>query len=74
MSDWIKLRFEVFKRDNFSCQYCGRNVQEDKVKIVVDHIIPKGKGGRNIPSNLVVSCQDCNQGKGDVLLNNKLLK
>lgn len=66
---WLKLRFEVFKRDNFSCQYCGRNVIEDNIKIHCDHVIPKSKGGIDIISNLVTACQECNLGKCDVLLN-----
>ena len=69
-----KLRFEIFKRDNFTCQYCGRNVKDDKIKIHADHIIPKIKGGKNIPKNLITSCEECNLGKGDVLLTERLLK
>jgi len=70
---YFKLRFEVFKRDNFTCQYCGRNVKEDGIKLHCDHIIPKDKGGKDLPKNLTTSCEECNLGKGDVLLNEKEL-
>lgn len=57
-----KLRFEVFKRDGFKCQYCG--VTPDKQVLQVDHINPVAKGGKNDIDNLVTSCQPCNIGKG----------
>lgn len=64
----IRSRFETLKRDNFTCQYCGRNVKEDKVKLHVDHIIPRNKGGLDISENLITSCSDCNLGKSDICL------
>lgn len=64
----FRKRFEVFKRDNFTCQYCGRNVKKHKVVLVIDHIHPKKKGGRDDMSNLITSCLDCNIGKRDNLL------
>jgi 5-methylcytosine-specific restriction endonuclease McrA len=63
-----KLRFEVFKRDNFTCQYCGRNVKDDHIKIHCDHIHPKSKNGLWSIDNLITSCKECNLGKNDVLL------
>ena len=65
----LRLRFEIFKRDNFTCVYCGRNPKEDGIKIVIDHIFPRAKGLNNHPSNLCCSCIDCNGGKIDILLN-----
>ena len=56
------MRFEVFKRDKFTCQYCGRTVPE--VILHVDHIKPVAKGGKNDIMNLITSCSDCNLGKG----------
>jgi len=58
-----KLRFEVFKRDSFKCQYCGNN--PPIVVLEVDHIIPVSKGGPDDIDNLVTSCFDCNRGKSD---------
>lgn len=58
-----KLRFEVFKRDKFTCQYCGRKAPD--VVLQVDHIKPVSKGGKNALMNLVTACADCNSGKSD---------
>ncbi len=57
-----KLRFEVFKKDKFTCQYCGRMAPE--VILEVDHIKPVAEGGTNDIINLVTSCKECNSGKG----------
>lgn len=57
-----KVRFEVFKRDSFTCQYCGRT--PPKAVLEVDHIIPVADGGKNDSDNLVSACIDCNRGKG----------
>lgn len=61
-----KTRFEVFKRDKFTCQYCGRMAPD--VILEVDHIKPVAKGGDNDILNLITSCRDCNRGKGKNLL------
>lgn len=57
-----KLRFEVFKRDGFTCQYCGRSAPD--VILEVDHISPVTNGGKSNILNLITACQDCNRGKG----------
>ncbi len=57
-----KLRFEVFKRDAFTCQYCGQKAPD--VVLHVDHISPVSKGGRNDLLNLITACEGCNSGKG----------
>lgn len=57
-----KLRFEVFKRDSFTCQYCGKSAPD--VVLHVDHIKPVKDGGTNDIMNLITSCADCNLGKG----------
>jgi hypothetical protein len=56
------IRFEVFKRDKFTCQYCGKSAPD--VVLHVDHIDPVSGGGDNEIINLVTSCIDCNLGKG----------
>ncbi len=61
-----KITFEVFKRDNFSCQYCGKKSPE--VVLELDHIIPIKEGGGDNLENLMTSCFDCNRGKGKELL------
>lgn len=59
-----RLRFEVLRRDNHSCRYCGRSAPE--VALTVDHVVPKALGGSDDPSNLVAACRDCNGGKSSV--------
>lgn len=61
-----RKRFEVFKRDSFTCQYCGRAAPD--VTLELDHISPVSKGGTDDVMNLVTSCSDCNSGKSDRLL------
>jgi hypothetical protein len=61
-----KLRFEVFKRDSFTCQYCGQ--MPPTVVLEIDHIVPVVSGGENEIENLITSCFDCNRGKGPRLL------
>jgi len=61
-----KLRFEVFKRDKFTCQYCGSKAPD--VVLHVDHLHPVAKGGENDVLNLVTACEGCNSGKGARLI------
>lgn len=56
-----RLRFEILRRDNHACRYCG-GVAPD-VKLTVDHVIPVVLGGTADPANLVAACADCNAGK-----------
>lgn len=61
-----RIRFEVFKRDSFRCQYCGRTPPE--VVLEIDHITPKTDGGQENVHNYVTACFDCNRGKGSIKL------
>lgn len=61
-----KLRFDVFKRDYFKCQYCGKT--PPNVTLEVDHIHPKSKNGSDDINNLITACFDCNRGKRDNFL------
>lgn len=56
-----KTRFEVFKRDNFTCQYCS--AKPPKVPLEIDHLLPVCKKGTNHIDNLITACFDCNRGK-----------
>lgn len=64
-----KMRFEVFKRDKFTCQYCGQKAPD--VILRCDHVIPVCEGGKTVLVNLVTSCIDCNSGKGGRLLSDE---
>lgn len=55
-------RFEIFKRDRFTCQYCGPH--PPGVLLHVDHIVAVASGGTNDLHNLVTACEPCNLGKG----------
>jgi hypothetical protein len=56
-----RLRYEVLRRDNHACRYCGATAPD--VKLNVDHVIPTSLGGPDKPANLVTACADCNAGK-----------
>ncbi|MEI6290079.1 MAG: HNH endonuclease [Chloroflexota bacterium] len=57
----VKLtRREVFHRDNYTCQYCGRKLSS----LTIDHIIPRHLGGKHTWSNVITACASCNHQKG----------
>lgn len=57
----LKVRFEVFKRDKFTCQYCGARAPHARLEI--DHRVPVCDGGGDEIDNLTAACQPCNAGK-----------
>ena len=57
------VRIRVYKRDRFTCTYCGKAGNEAELE--VDHIVPISKGGSNHMSNLTTACRGCNQKKGN---------
>ena len=67
----VRSRFEVFKRDGFTCGYCGKTPDDEGVKLEVDHITPRANGGGDELTNLITSCWDCNHGKAAVPLGDK---
>ncbi|MGA3136026.1 MAG: HNH endonuclease signature motif containing protein [Terracidiphilus sp.] len=58
-----KLRAEVIHGAHGRCQMCGRTVEQDGVKLVVDHKKPRDWGGTNDRDNLWAICEECNSGK-----------
>jgi 5-methylcytosine-specific restriction endonuclease McrA len=57
----VKLtKSEILQRDSYTCQYCGRN----GVKLTIDHVIPRHRGGEYSWTNLVTACAECNRVKG----------
>lgn len=58
------IRYNVLKRDNFTCQICGVTAK-DGAKLHVDHIIPVSKGGKTVMRNLQTLCDRCNIGKSN---------
>ena len=57
-----RVRFEIFKRDKFTCRYCGSIPPQ--VVLEIDHVVAVVDGGTNDPANLVTACFNCNRGKG----------
>lgn len=66
----VRTRFEIFKRDDFTCHYCGRRSPD--VVLEVDHIVATANGGGDDTMNLITSCWDCNRGKSAVPLGHVL--
>lgn len=60
-----RLRYEVLRRDNYTCRYCGAFAP--LAVLVVDHVTPRKHGGPDVLENLVTACQDCNSGKSAAL-------
>ncbi len=55
-------RQNIYIRDNYCCQYCGRELHPDK--LTWDHVIPKARGGKTEWENIVTCCMECNRKKG----------
>lgn len=65
-----RRRFEIFKRDGFTCQYCGQ--KPPSTTLECDHIQPSSKGGGDEEENLITSCFECNRGKSDKELDSSI--
>lgn len=58
-------RENVFKRDDYTCVYCGKRDRKD---CTIDHVLPQSKGGKDSFENCVTSCFKCNQEKDDLTI------
>lgn len=56
-------RRNIFKRDRFTCQYCGRQPKADE--LTIDHVVPRSVGGQSTWDNCVLACIHCNHTKAD---------
>ena len=56
-------RRTILVRDNYTCQYCGR--QPGKAHLTIDHILPRSRGGETVWENMVAACGPCNRRKGN---------
>jgi 5-methylcytosine-specific restriction endonuclease McrA len=54
-------RANIFLRDNYSCQYCGKHFRTEE--LTFDHVVPIAKGGRKVWENIVTACWRCNNKK-----------
>lgn len=61
-----KVKFSsmsIYRRDRFTCQYCGKRKKKDDLSI--DHILPKSRNGKNTWENCVTACFKCNNTKSN---------
>ena len=56
-------RRALFARDEWQCAYCG----ETGVRLTLDHVVPRSRGGDSVWENVVTSCAPCNLRKGNRL-------
>lgn len=68
------LRFEILRRCNFACYYCGVPASLGLKVLHIDHVIPVALGGTNDPWNLVAACWDCNAGKTNGVPSEELVR
>lgn len=66
-----RLRYEILRRDNHACRYCGATAPS--VTLTVDHVVPVALGGKDDPTNLVTACADCNSGKSSASADSSLV-
>lgn len=63
MAIGLRLREYVLRRDDYRCVYCG--ARPPRFYLQLDHVVPKARGGRTHPANLVAACGPCNRQKTD---------
>ena len=59
---------QIGEAQNWRCCYCGRRTVDEpnrRDSATLDHVIPRSRGGANHRDNLVLSCAECNENKGD---------
>jgi 5-methylcytosine-specific restriction endonuclease McrA len=52
-------RLEIFKRDHYTCQYCGKETRH----LTLDHVMPRFRNGPHTWENIVSACTQCNRNK-----------
>ncbi|MFQ5880075.1 MAG: HNH endonuclease [Dehalococcoidia bacterium] len=52
-------RRDVFIRDGYVCQYCGRQTRD----LTLDHVLPRRRGGEHVWENVAAACRECNHRK-----------
>lgn len=65
-------RYEVLRRDNHACRYCG--AKAPFAELEVDHVIPRHHGGTDDPWNLTAACVACNRSKGAGIPNEHVIQ
>jgi hypothetical protein len=57
----LVVNWNCFRRDNYTCRYCGNN----RVPLTVDHLVRWEEGGPSIEANMLTACKKCNKIRGD---------
>ena len=52
-------RLEIFRRDHYACQYCGKETRQ----LTLDHVMPRYRDGQHVWENVVSACVSCNRRK-----------
>lgn len=65
-------RKNVYLRDNYTCQYCGKRFKADE--LTFDHVVPRNAGGKTTWDNIVTACKYCNGKKGGKSLQDSGMK
>lgn len=65
-------RINIFRRDDYTCQYCSKKKATNK--LTIDHVVPRSRGGKSTWTNCVVACWDCNSSKASKTLGESGLK
>ena len=68
----IKKSHRIFKRDNYTCAFCGKKFPINE--LTLDHLYPVSKGGSSRKYNLVTACKECNFKKSDIINCDKVPK
>jgi 5-methylcytosine-specific restriction endonuclease McrA len=55
------INWNCFRRDNYTCRYCGNN----KIALTVDHLVRWEEGGPSTEANMLSACRKCNKVRGD---------
>lgn len=61
----FRIKMRVVRRDNYTCQHCGKHLKDDEVEF--DHIVPVSKGGSSEENNIRLTCFKCNRDKTDLV-------
>jgi 5-methylcytosine-specific restriction endonuclease McrA len=63
-----RVAAQIKARDGHACVYCGATAESSGSPLHLDHLIPRNKGGADLPENLVLACRSCNCRRHDLPL------
>jgi hypothetical protein len=55
------VSWRVFRRDDYTCRYCGK----DDAPLTVDHLVLWEEGGPSTEENMIAACKKCNRKRGN---------